>query len=244
MVRALRVLGIVLLLAVPARAQAPDYAALVAAPDRDPADKKDDASRKPAAMLAFLDVRPGQKVAELGAGGGYTTELLARAVGPTGTVYGQNSKFIIEKFAGKPWAERLAKPVNKNVVRVDREFDDPFPPEARNLDLVVMVMLYHDTYWFKTNRRKMNAAVFKALRKGGTFAVIDHSAAAGHGAKDVESLHRVEESLVRKEILAAGFKAGESGDFLRNPEDKRDWSVFDKDRRGTSDRFALKFVKP
>jgi len=68
-------------------------------------------------------------VAELGAGGGYTTELLARAVGPTGVVYAQNSRFILERFAAKPWGERLAKPVMHNVVRVDRDFDNPLPPE-------------------------------------------------------------------------------------------------------------------
>jgi predicted methyltransferase len=222
---------------------APDYAALVAAADRDAADKKDDAGRKPVAMLTFLDVRPGQKVAEIGAGGGYTTELLARAVGPTGTVYGVNNKMVVEKFVKKPWADRLAKPVNKNVVRVDREFDDPLPPEARNLDLVVNNLFYHDTYWLKTNRRKMNAAILKALRPGGAYVIIDHSAAAGHGSKDTESLHRVEESLVRKEVLAAGFKAGPTSDFLRNPDDKRDVTVFDKAIRGNTDRFALKFLK-
>jgi predicted methyltransferase len=222
----------------------PDYAAIVAAADRDPADRANDTSRKPAAMLAFLDVRPGQRVAELGAGDGYTSELLARAVGPDGTVYGQNNRYIIQEFSGKPWTERLKKPVMKNVVRLDREFDAPFPKDVRDLDLVAIVLMYHDTYWMKANRRKMNAAVFKALRRGGTYVVIDHSAAAGHGAKDVESLHRVDEALVRKEVLAAGFKVAAGSDFLRNPADQRDWTVFDKARRGTTDRFALKFVKP
>jgi predicted methyltransferase len=230
--------------AVPAAATAVDYAAIVAAADRDAADRANDASRKPAAMLASFDVKPGQHVAELGAGDGYTSELLARAVGPGGTVYGVNNRYIIEEFSGKPWSERLKKPVMKNVVRLDREFDAPFPKDVKNLDLVVVVLMYHDMYWFKVNRPKMNRAVFAALRHGGTYIVIDHSAAAGHGAKDVESLHRVEESLVRKEILAVGFKATGASDFLRNPADQRDWTVFDKARRGTSDRFAIKFVKP
>jgi predicted methyltransferase len=223
---------------------APDYAALVAAADRDAADRANDASRKPAAMLAFFDLRPGQHVAELGAGDGYTTELLARAVGPDGTVYGQNNRYILDEFSGKPWAERLKKPVMKKVVRLDREFDDPFPKDVHDLDMVAIVLTYHDTFWMKANRRKMNAAVFKALRHGGSYVVIDHSAAAGHGAKDVESLHRVDEALVRKEVLTAGFKAAGQSDFLRNPADQRDWTVFDKARRGTTDRFAIKFVKP
>jgi predicted methyltransferase len=230
--------------AIPATPAAVDYRAIVAAADRDAADRANDASRKPAAMLAFFDVKPGQHVAELGAGDGYTAELLARAVGPGGTVYGVNNRYIIEEFSGKPWSERLKKPVMKNVIRLDRELDAPFPKEVKDLDLVVIVLIYHDTYWFKVNRRKMNQAVFKALRRGGAYVVIDHSAATGRGAKDVESLHRVEESLVRKEILAAGFKATGESDFLRNPADQRDWTVFDKARRGTSDRFAIKFVKP
>jgi predicted methyltransferase len=228
----------------PATPTAVDYGAIVAAAGRDAADRANDASRKPAAMLAFFDVSPGQHVAELGAGDGYTSELLARAVGPGGTVYGVNNRYIIEEFSGKPWSERLKKPVMKNVVRLDRELDAPFPKEVKDLDLVVIVLMYHDTYWFKVNRRKMNLAVFKGLRRGGAYVVIDHSAAAGHGSKDVESLHRVEESLVRKEVLAAGFKATGASDFLRNPADQRDWTVFDKARRGTSDRFAIKFVKP
>jgi predicted methyltransferase len=222
----------------------PSYAAVVAAPDREAADKADDPSRKPVEMLTFFDVKPAQRVADLGAGAGYTAELLARVVGPSGVVYAVNPPLVIERFVAKPWGERMRKPVMRNVVRLDQNLDDPLPAEARNLDLVTLVLFYHDLYWMKTNRKKMNAAILKALRPGGTYVVIDHSAAAGHGAKDVESLHRVEESLVRKEILAAGFKAAGSSDFLRNPADKRDWSVFDKARRGTSDRFALKFVKP
>jgi hypothetical protein len=139
---------------------------------------------------------------------------------------------------------RTSIPSPLQVVRLDREFDDPFPKDVHDLDMVAIVLTYHDTFWMKANRRKMNAAVFKALRHGGSYVVIDHSAVAGHGAKDVESLHRVDEALVRKEILAAGFKAAGQSEFLRNPADQRDWTVFDKARRGTTDRFAIKFVKP
>src|SRR5436853_3023669 len=107
--------------AVPATAAAKvDYAAIVAAPDRTDADRALDPGRKPAQMLEFLGVRPGMKVAEIGAAGGYTTELLQRAVGPTGVVYGQNSPMVLQRFAEKPWAERLARPVNKTIVRADR----------------------------------------------------------------------------------------------------------------------------
>jgi predicted methyltransferase len=198
-------------------------------------------------MLAFFRVAPGMKVAELGAGGGYTAELLARAVGPTGVVYAQNSKFILERFAAKPWAERLAKPVMKRVVRVDREFDDPLPPEARSLDAVFMVLFYHDTVWMKADRAKMNKAVFAALKPGGVFAVIDHSAKAGTGLADVQTLHRIDEQTLKDEIAQAGFVLAREADFLRNTGDARDWNdspTAAAERRGTSDRFVLEFTKP
>lgn len=225
-----------------------DAKAVVSAPDRSADDQALDPGRKPAEMLEFIGVAPGMKVAELFAGGGYTTELLARAVGPTGTVYGENSKMVLEKFAEKPWSERLSKPVNANVVRVDRELDDPLPPEATGLDAVVSNAIYHDTVWLQVDRAKMNKAVFDALRPGGVYVVIDSSAKAGSGDADVQSLHRIDEELVKKEVQAAGFELASSSEFLRNPADARDWNAAPPaaaaaQKRGTSDRFALKFVK-
>ncbi len=110
----------------------------VAAADRAADDRALDAGRKPEEVFSFFGIAPGMRVADLGAGGGYTSELLARIVGRDGTVYGQNSKFILERFAEKPWTERLAKPVNAKIVRVDREFDDPLPPDAKDLDAVIL----------------------------------------------------------------------------------------------------------
>ena len=221
--------------------------AFVDAPDRDAEDKKLDGGRKPAELLAFAGIKPGMKVADLAAGGGYTTELLARAVGPTGVVYGQNSPFIIEKFAEKPWTARLAKPVNKNVVRVTREFEDPLPPEAKDLDAVLIVLFYHDTFWMKTDQARMNAAAFRALKPGGVYIIVDHSGRSGTGTTEVQSIHRIEESVLRKEVPQAGFKLTADAEFLRAPDDKRDWNTAPfaaAERRGTSDRFVLKFVKP
>lgn len=222
-------------------------AAVVAAPDRSAADRALDAGRHPAEMLAFFDIQPGMRVAELGAGGGYTTELLARRVGPKGRVYGQNPKFVLERFAEKPWSERLAKPVNAPVVRVDREFDDPLPPEAKNLDAVLIVLFYHDTVWLGADRARMNAAAFAALKSGGIYGVIDHSARPGAGTRETKTLHRIEESVVVSEIEKAGFKLDATADFMRNPADERDWNDSPSaaaERRGTSDRFVLKFRKP
>jgi predicted methyltransferase len=222
-------------------------ATAVAAADRSEADRALDAGRQPAEMLAFFGIGPGMRVAEIGAGTGYTTELLARAVGPTGRVYGQNPKFILERFAEKPWSERLAKPVNARVVRVDREFDDPLPPEAKDLDAVLSVLIYHDTVWLETDRARMNAAIFAALKSGGIYGVVDHSARPGAGTSEVRTLHRIEESAVVREIEQAGFELAAAAEFLRNPDDARDWNDAPNaagERRGTSDRFVLKFRKP
>ena len=236
------------LLASVASAEAPSgAAAAVAAPDRSAADRALDAGRFPAETLAFFGIRPGMRVAELGAAGGYTTELLARVVGPTGRVYGQNPKFILERFAEQPWSERLAKPVNARVVRVDREFDDPLPPEARDLDAVLIVLVYHDTVWLEADRARMNAAVFAALKSGGIYGVIDHSARPGTGTSDTKSLHRIEESVVTSEIQKAGFVLDAEAGFMRNPADALDWNASPSaagERRGTADRFVLKFRKP
>jgi predicted methyltransferase len=228
-------------------AAAIDYAAIVQAADRDAADRALDEGRKPAELLAFLQVQPGMRVAELGAGGGYTSELLARAVGDAGTVYAQNSDFILKRFAEKPLSERLAKPVMQHVVRVDRDFDSPLPDDVHDLDMVVNVLFYHDTVWQKVDRPRMNRAVLAALKPGGTYVIVDHSSAAGKGLSEVETLHRIEESVLKSEIEQAGFRLVGSADFLKNPADTRDWSASPRtagEKRGTSDRFVLKFQKP
>ena len=226
----------------------PDYVtAAVKADDRSADDKALDAGRKPDQMLAFFGIQPGMKVAEIGAGGGYTSELLSRVVGPTGKVYGQNSPLILEKFANVPWTARLSKPVLKNVVRADREFDDPLPPEATELDAVLCVLIYHDTVWLGVDREKMNKAIFASLKHGGIYGIVDHSAAPGAGLSVVKTVHRIEEKTLRDEVEHAGFQFVDEGSFLKNPSDTRDWNDSPKeagDRRGTSDRFVLKFKKP
>jgi predicted methyltransferase len=221
--------------------------AIVNAADRSDADKKLDAGRHPAELLSFFRIAPGMRVGEIAAGGGYTTELLARAVGPSGQVYGQNSKWLLERFAEKPWSERLAKPVMKNVVRIDREFEDPLPPEAKNLDAVFCVLFYHDLHWLGADVDKMNRAVFGALKPGGTFAIVDHSGRDGTGSTEAKTLHRIEEKVVRAEVEKAGFRLRTEGSFLRNANDARDWNASPSaaaEKRGTSDRFVLAFERP
>jgi predicted methyltransferase len=218
---------------------------VVDAPDRTAEDRRVDPMRRPAELLTFLGVGPGMRVGVLVAGAGYTAELLARAVAPNGVVYAENPRYVLAG-AGQRWTERLARPAMKTVVRVDRELDDPFPPEAKDLDLVVVNLVYHDAVRLGTSRDKMNRAVYAALRRGGRYAVIDHSARAGSGVSDVATLDRIDEALVREEVSQAGFQLESASSFLRNPSDMRDWNDSPEaggPRNGTSDRFALLFVR-
>jgi predicted methyltransferase len=233
----------------PAAAAAPltraEVEAIVAAEDRDPDDRKADARRAPVELLLFIGVAPGMKIADIGAAFGYTTELLARAVGPTGTIYGQNPKYVLERFAEQEWSARLAKPVMANVVRVDREFGEPLPPELHDLDAVVNVLFYHDFEWMGVDRAAHDAAVFRALRPGGVYVLVDHSAEAGAGTSGSQTLHRIEEAVLRAELEAAGFELVEEASFLRNPKDTRDWNALPwQSGREDSDKFVLKFRKP
>ncbi|HET9621145.1 MAG TPA: SAM-dependent methyltransferase, partial [Kofleriaceae bacterium] len=221
--------------------------AAIAAPDRSEKDRVIDAGRKPGEVLAFFKIAPNQKVAELFAGLGYTTELVARVVGAGGKVIAQNSKEIMDKFARGPITERMALPAMKNVTLVEQPTETPFPPGTKNLDAVICILNYHDFVWLNVDRAKLNAAVFAALKPGGVYGIVDHSAAEGSGVKDVQTLHRIDEEAVKQEVSAAGFQLDGESDVLRNADDKRDWNGSPGaagDKRGTTDRFVLRFVKP
>ena len=221
--------------------------AAITATDRTDKDRALDAGRKPGEVLAFFKIEPGQKVGELFAGPGYTTELIARIVGDGGKVYAQNSKEVMERFARAPINERAAKPEAKAIVVVEQPNEKPFPAEAKNLDAVICVLNYHDYVWQNVDRAKLNKAVFAALKPGGVYGIVDHSAEKGSGLRDVQTLHRIDEAAVKKEITAAGFKLDLESDVLANPSDPRDWNASPgaaAEKRGTSDRFTLRFVKP
>jgi predicted methyltransferase len=220
----------------------PDYFWIVHSPERSDADRVIDQRRRPEKLLEFYGVLPGMRVLDLGAGGGYNTELLARVVGPHGVVYAQNDRYFLDHFVKGRFDERIAKPAMRNVVHVVREFDDPVPPQARDLDLVTFNFVYHDTVWLNTDRARMNRAVFEALKPGGVYIVADHSARPGAGTGDAKTLHRIEQSVVRREVEAAGFRLAAEADFLRNPADTREAPVFKP--RVPNDEFVLKFVKP
>jgi predicted methyltransferase len=219
----------------------PDYAAIVAASDRIDADRDIDKRRDPAKLLAFTGARPGMNVLDIGAGGGYSTELMARAVAPNGKVYAQNPVKMFPK-AKERFDARTQRPAFKNVTALFRPFDDPIPAEVRDLDLITFFFYYHDISYMEVDRAAMNKKLFAALKPGGVMVVADHSAAAGAGISVGKSLHRIEEIVVRNEVQAAGFKLVGEADFLRQAGDKRDFSV--NKPTGPIDEFILKFQRP
>src|ERR1700722_15264816 len=221
-----------------------DITAAINSPERPAADKALDAGRKPDQILAFYEIKPGMKVADIFAGGGYMTELFARVVGPTGKVYSQNAPFPEQfKKIGDQWNQRLKEPALKNVVQVNKPFDAPdlLPVPPDSLDAVIIHLNYHDLVGFKFNRDNVNAAVFKALKPGGIYGIVDHSAPAGTGEADTATIHRIDEDFLIKDVEKAGFSIYGASSALRNPKDDRTWLVFK--HRGETDRFMLKFVK-
>jgi predicted methyltransferase len=220
--------------------------AAVDSPERPAADKALDAGRKPEQMLAFFGIEPGMKVADLWAGGGWSSELLARTVGPTGKEYSQNPPAFLEKFkkAGDAWKARLKEPALANLVEISRPFDshDLLPVPPGSLDAVITNMNYHDMVGRGFDMKLINSQVMKALKPGGVYGIIDHSAQAGSGARDTTTIHRIDEALVKQQVEAAGFKLVAESSALLNPKDDRTWFVFK--HRGQTDRFMLKFEKP
>jgi predicted methyltransferase len=241
----LAALGVITAAEVPA-AISQAITSAINSPDRPAADRQLDAGRHPDQLLAFFGIAPGMQVADLWAGGGYTTELLARTVGSSGKVYSQNGLFPAASRKGEEaWKARLKEPGMSNVVELQKPFDHPddilpVPPES--LDAVIIDMNYHDLVGRGYDRARINAAMFKALKPGGVYGVIDNSAAPGSGARDANTLHRIDEAFETNEIKQAGFKLVAVSAVLRNPRDDRSWFVMK--HRGEQDRFVLKFVKP
>jgi predicted methyltransferase len=226
--------------AMPTPSGAQDYVAIVAAPDRSDADRQTDQRRDPAKLLAFTGVKSGMSVLDMGAGGGYSTELMARGAGASGKVYAQD--FETSARAKERFDARMKTDAMKNVVALARPFDDPLPAEVRNLDLITFFFFYHDTTYMTVDRAVMNKKLYDALKPGGVLIIADHSAKPGSGTSVGKTLHRIEESTLKSEVLAAGFKLAAEADFLRHPEDPRDEPPFRP--KVPVDEFVLKFQKP
>jgi predicted methyltransferase len=230
-------------------AAAPDYAAIVADPSRMAEDAAVDGARKPAEVLAFTRVKPGDVVLEMEAGGGYFTDLLAAAVGPSGRVYMQSPPEF-ETFYALPLAERFIDGGPPNVLRSVTAFD-ALEPASGSVDLVTWFLGPHELYFRPENApdglgdpATAYAEAFRVLKPGAAFVVIDHAAAAGAPTSTGHDLHRIDPAVVRELAAAAGFTLEEESDLLANPEDDHALSVFDPAIRGRTDQFMFRFVKP
>ena len=211
------------------------YAAVVANPIRTDQDRRMDESRRPAELLAFAMVKPGMQVLDVAAGGGFTSQVLTLAVGPTGRVWAQAQR------PGPVLTQRLADHPQANLILVQQPLEDPIPAQAPPLDLITIILNYHDITFLPVDRPKMNGRLLAALKPGGRLVVVDHSGRSGTGISEARTLHRIEESVVVAELRQAGFVLEAKGDFLRNPADPRDESS--NNPKVPTDKFALRFVK-
>ena len=246
MIRGLRTLAACLCLAAAVDLSA-GIADAVAHPDRSDEDRARDATSKPVEVLGFLGLAEGMQVADLMAGGGYYSEIIARAVGESGHVVAFNNGGYAQ-FAGDAPKQRFTGRLD-NVTYSTGDAEAMGLPNG--LDFAIMVMSFHDVYWVapergwnKIDTAKFNAQIFAALKPGGVLAIIDHAAMDGAGADVVGSLHRIDEAFVVSELTKAGFELAETSDILRNADDPHTAMVFDPSIRRKTDRFILKFVKP
>jgi predicted methyltransferase len=223
-------------------------AAAVADPARPEADTKRDADRKPAESVAFAGLKPGDHVADLLPGRGYFTRIFSAVVGPKGHVYAiapprrpnaaadsPDPAAAVQAIAADPHYGN----VSVSVVRIaDFALSEP-------VDMIWTSQNYHDFHNVPNlDVAAFDKAVFNALKPGGVFIVLDHTAEAGSGFRDTSTFHRIDPEAVKKEVLSAGFKFEGQSDILHNPNDPHSVAVFDPSIRGKTDQFILKFRKP
>ena len=222
-----------------------NIAAALADPARPGKETAADAARKPGELLALTGLKPGDKVADLVMGGGYFTRILSVAVGPTGQVYAYQPAEFIAFGANYGVSIKEVSAAYKNITPLSMGFGALDLPDG--LDLVLTVQNYHDLHLkpFPTDTAaKVNAEVFKSLKSGGIYMIVDHEAAAGSGITTADTLHRIDIAAVKKEVEAAGFKLDSESQLLDLPADPRTANVFDPAIRGKTDQFILKFKKP
>jgi predicted methyltransferase len=233
----------------PPPAPAPDYAALLSHPDRLPDDAADDAARKPVELLQFSKIKPGDTVLEIEAGGGWFTELNARLVGPEGKVYMQ-APAEFEAFYKEGLEKRLANNRLPNVTFLASHFDAYDVPDG-SVDVATWFLGPHEL-WFKPDNapnglgdpQKAFAEIYRKLKPGGYFVVLDHAAAAGAPTDVGNTLHRIDPAVIKQLATEAGFQLEEESALLANPEDDHTKGVFDPSIRRKTDQFLLRYVKP
>ena len=232
-----------------ALAQQPSVAAAtVADTSRPEADRERDAERKPAVMLVFAGVAPGQRVFEFDPGRGYFTRLFSVAVGSAGRVLAYVPEEVVA-LAFHPLdllAAVVAEPGRGNVQPLHYPLAAASPPDiAGTVDLVWTSQNYHDFHNLPGfDALTFNRHVLGLLKPGGVFVVLDHSALPGASPDTTHTLHRIDKALVRHEVEAAGFVFDGESDALANPADPRTALVTDPTIRGHTDQFVLRFRKP
>jgi predicted methyltransferase len=236
-------LGAVTALAAPALPA--NIAAAVADKGRD-ADREPDAYRHPGEVIAFSGVKAGDKVVDLIPGSGYFTKIFSKVVGPKGHVYMVWPNEYAKEAQPDPVKNaELAKtgyPNTSVILQPAIAFATPEP-----VDLVFTVQNYHDypdKFMGKIDPMIFNRAVFKALKPGGVFLVVDHTAEAGSGMRDTDTLHRIDPAIVKKQVTDAGFIFEGESNVLRNPKDDLKKTVFNDAIRHHTDQFIYKFRKP
>jgi predicted methyltransferase len=218
----------------------------VADPTRPQGDRNRDAARKPVESLQFSGVKPGDAVADFNAGAGYFTRLFSDVVGSRGHVYAIEP-VEIQQYIAKSTAELRVYAANHSNITVSVETALESLHLPRKLDLFWISQNYHDLhnkYFGPLDIAAFNKAVFDALKPGGSYVVLDHTAAPGASADVTETLHRIDPAAVRREVQAAGFIFDSESEILANPADPRTIKVFDESIQGHTDQFILKFRKP
>ncbi len=240
-----------LLVAAPAleAQEVPDpIAKAVAAPERSAKDRERDAIDKPAELMTFAGVKPGMKVADFFGGGGYWSELLYRAVGPTGSVTLVNNPgyyFFSRDGLKERFADGRLKDIKQRVVETGN-----LDLGSEQFDLIVIFMGYHDLYWVDESNGwpKIDAGgvldqLNRALKPGGKLLIVDHAAKEGSGSSAASDLHRIEEAFARKDIASHGFLVEKAWPGYRNSADDHSKDVFDASIRGKTDRFTHLYRK-
>ncbi len=209
-------------------------------------DTVDDARRHLAEVVAFSGVKSGDKVVDLIPGSGYFTKVFSKIVGPKGHVFmiwpNEYAKEAQPDPIKNQGLARTGYPNTSVILQPGAAFETPEP-----VDLVFTVQNYHDypdKFMGKLDPVTFSKQVYKALKPGGVFLVVDHTAEAGSGLRDTDTLHRIDPAIVKKEVEEAGFKFEGESKALKNPGDDLKKVVFDKAIRGHTDQFIYKFRKP
>ena len=201
-------------------------------------------------LIRFARVGAGSAVIDVYPGDGDWTRLFSDIVGHEGRV----TSFVpaeVAHFKTDPFGRMrtLAKePGRENVEAVSTDLV-AMPEVTQPADVLWLHLFYHDLHTPLMQARgatagDFNRAVYERLKPGGSYVIVDHAAAAGAGASDAQSLHRIEPASVRAEVEAAGFVLDAESAVLANTGDSHTIKVFDPSIKGETDRFVYRFVRP